>query len=213
MAQIEQAQHQPKQDRAKATRQKILNATLHLLDEVTIDKISTNVIARHCGVNIATLYKYFPDKYAILHELASNFGRKQSDLICGYLKNESHDTPLETVCSRLVDAVVDGTRDDLALVQLQRSLIIFPELLDAYRETNRDIGNAMRPFLEAWGIILSDKELILSMICLGEAFSALQDLALSRNSNYDPGVIKELKLLLTSYYQVRSYAGAKTQSK
>ena len=130
-----------------------------------------------------------------------------------YLKNESHDTPLETVCSRLVDAVVDGTRDDLALVQLQRSLIIFPELLDAYRETNRDIGNAMRPFLEAWGIILSDKELILSMICLGEAFSALQDLALSRNSNYDPGVIKELKLLLTSYYQVRSYAGAKTQSK
>jgi len=96
---------------------------------------------------------------------------------------------------------------------LQRSLIIFPELLDAYRETNRDIGNAMRPFLEAWGIILSDKELILSMICLGEAFSALQDLALSRNSNYDPGVIKELKLLLTSYYQVRSCAGATTQSK
>ena len=85
MAQIEQAQRQPKQDRAKATRQKILDATLHLLDEVTIDKISTNIIARRCGVNIATLYKYFPNKYTILHELASNFGRKQSDLICGYL--------------------------------------------------------------------------------------------------------------------------------
>ena len=51
------------------------------------------------------------------------------------------------------------------------------------------------------------------MICLGEAFGALQDLALSRNSNYDPGVIKELKLLLTAYYQVRSYADATTQSK
>ena len=212
MAQIEQAQRRPKQERAKETRQKILDTALHLLDEVTIDKISTNAIARHSGVNIATLYKYFPDKYAILRELASNFGRKQSDFICGYLENESHDTPLETVCSRLVDAVVDGTRDDLALVQLQRSLIIFPELLDAYRETNRDIGRAMRPFLEAWGIILSDKELILSMICLGETFSALQDLALSRNPNYDPAVIDELKFLLTSYYKVRSYADATTQT-
>ena len=65
MAKIEQAQRQPKQDRAKATRQKILDATLHLLDEVTIDKISTNVIARRCGVNIATLYKYFPNKRKI----------------------------------------------------------------------------------------------------------------------------------------------------
>ena len=71
MAKIEQAQRQPKQDRAKATRQKILDAALHLLDEVTIDKISTNAIAKGSGVNIATLYKYFPDKYAILRDRKS----------------------------------------------------------------------------------------------------------------------------------------------
>lgn len=204
MVQVENAQRQPKQKRAKATRQSILQATLELLDEVGIDKISTNVIAKRGGVNIATLYKHFPDKYAILRELALSFGRKQSDLICGYLECEDPDTPLETVCSRLVDAVIEGTRNELALVQLQRSIIIIPELLDVYRKTNLDIGQAMRPFLERWGIHLTGEELDLSMICVGEAFGSLQDLALSRDSNYDPAVINELKLLLTSYYKARA---------
>lgn len=199
-----QAAIQPRQKRALKTRRKILDATLELLENAGIEKISTNAIAREAGVNIASLYKYFPDKFAILHELAQDFGQKQSDLICAYLAAAEPDTSIKTLCHGLVDAVVDGTRGGKALVQLQRSLIASPRLLEAYRATNHEIGQALFPFLNSWGIHLRGESMELAMLCVGEAFSALQDLALSRDPNYDQAVVDELKLMLTAYYQARS---------
>ena len=195
---------QPRQKRARRTRQKILDATLELLEHSGIDKISTNLIARRAGVNIASLYQYFPDKYAILHELAQAFAQQQSDLICAYLRQTDQQASIKTVCDGLVDAVIEGTRGGKALVQLQRSLIASPELLAAYRATNREIGAELKPFLQRWGIRLDGKAFDLVMLCIGELFSALQDLALSRDANYDQAVVDELKLILTAYYESRS---------
>jgi len=201
---ITQAVVRPRQKRALLTRQKILDATLELLEQTGIEKISTNLIARQAGVNIASLYKYFPDKYAILHELAQAFGQRQADLICAYLQEAELNSPIETVCDGLVDAVIEGTRGGKALVQLQRSLIASPELLQAYRATNNEIGNALMPFLRQWGIKLEGHALEMAMLCIGETFSALQDLALSRDTNYDQDVVDELKLILSAYYQARA---------
>lgn len=198
---------QPKQRRALQTRQKILDATLELLEQSGIEKISTNLIADRAGVNIASLYKYFPDKYAILHELAQTFGQRQSDLICAYLAATDIEASIKTVCDGLVDAVIEGTRGGKALVQLQRSLIASPDLLEAYRATNHEIGLALKPFLRQWGIELEGKSFEMTMLCLGEAFSALQDLALSRDANYDQAVVEELKLLLGAYYESRARQG------
>ena len=195
---------QPQQRRARQTRQRILDATLELLEESGIEKISTNLIASRAGVNIASLYKYFPDKHAILHELAQSFGQQQSDLICAYLASIDIESSIESVCGGLVDAVIEGTRGGKALVQLQRSLIASPELLEAYRATNHEIGQALKPFLRHWGIEIDGKAFELAMLCIGETFSALQDLALSRDANYDQAVVEELKLLLTAYYELRA---------
>lgn len=199
-----QAMIKPRQKRARKTRQKILDATLELLEESGIEKISTNLIARQAGVNIASLYKYFPDKYAILHELAQAFGQRQADLICAFLKGANLQSSIKNVCDGLVDAVIEGTRGGKALVQLQRSLIASPELLEAYRATNHEIGQALTPFLRQWGIELQGRALEMTMLCIGETFSALQDLALSRDANYDQAVVNELKLILSAYYQARA---------
>jgi len=198
-----QTVRQPQQKRAQQTRQRILDATLELLEQSGIEKISTNQIARQAGVNIASLYKYFPDKHAILHELAQAFGQRQADLICTYLNNTDPKSSIKTVCDGLVDAVIEGTHGGRALVQLQRSLIASPELLEAYRATNHDIGQALLPFFKHWSIKLKGPALEMTMLCLGETFSALQDLALSRDTNYDPDVVMELKLILTAYYEAR----------
>jgi len=199
-----QSQVLPKQKRALQTRQRILDAALELLEQAGIERISTNQIARRAGVNIASLYKYFPDKYSILHELAQAFGQQQADLICNYLASTPLEMPIKVVCDGLVDAVIEGTRGGKALVQLQRSLIASPALLQAYRDTNQEIGQALMPFLRQWGIALTGKRLEMAMLCVGETFSALQDLALSRDANYDQAVVDELKLILSAYYQARS---------
>jgi AcrR family transcriptional regulator len=49
--------------------QRILDATGALLDEVGLEGVTTELIAKRAGVNVATVYKYFPNKHAVLAEL------------------------------------------------------------------------------------------------------------------------------------------------
>ncbi len=116
---------------------------------------------------------------------------------------------MHDICDGMVDCCINDTLENPALVNLQRSLIIYPELQTAYRETAGETSEAIAPFLERWGISMSTDERSLSILCLGELSTALQDLALSRDPAYDPAVIREMKLLFRAYYQARA-SGADT---
>lgn len=55
----------PASARGRKTLDKILTTTIELAAEVGFEAINTNLIAARAGVNIASLYKYFPNKQAI----------------------------------------------------------------------------------------------------------------------------------------------------
>ena len=60
----------PKSDKASALVAAILQSTTALLDECGLEGFTTNHVARRAGVSIGSLYYYFPDKMAIVCELA-----------------------------------------------------------------------------------------------------------------------------------------------
>lgn len=67
----------PRQKRAKQTVDSILQAAKELLEKEGITHLSTGSIAERAGVNIASLYQYFPNRDSILlslYEDASNQG-------------------------------------------------------------------------------------------------------------------------------------------
>jgi len=55
----------------------ILEATAHILARDGYAKVTTNRIAERAGVNIASLYQYFPGKEAIVAELRRRHGTEQ----------------------------------------------------------------------------------------------------------------------------------------
>lgn len=57
----------------------ILNATGELLDETAFDDLNTTEIARRAGVSTATLYRHFPDKYAILRALVFHLQAQRNE--------------------------------------------------------------------------------------------------------------------------------------
>jgi AcrR family transcriptional regulator len=59
----------PVQRRAQISVQRILDTAGTLLDEVGLERVTTELIAERAGVNVATVYKYFPNKHAVLAEL------------------------------------------------------------------------------------------------------------------------------------------------
>lgn len=61
----------PVQARAKRSVEHILTTAAHLLDETGLDGFNTNLLAERAGVRIRTVYRYFPDKYAVILALAT----------------------------------------------------------------------------------------------------------------------------------------------
>ncbi|MGA7886558.1 MAG: TetR/AcrR family transcriptional regulator [Acidobacteriaceae bacterium] len=59
----------PSQERAKATVEAILEAAAYILVRDGWEKFTTNSVAERAGVNIASLYQYFPNKESIVAEL------------------------------------------------------------------------------------------------------------------------------------------------
>ena len=60
---------QPCQQRSKEKIQRIMAATLRLLEDSGIEGLTTNHIAKEAKISIASLYQYFPNKQSILYAL------------------------------------------------------------------------------------------------------------------------------------------------
>ena len=60
----------PKQARSRASFDAIIEASAQLLRGGTYEVLTTNHIAERAGVSIGTLYEFFPNKEAIIAQLA-----------------------------------------------------------------------------------------------------------------------------------------------
>jgi AcrR family transcriptional regulator len=75
MKSIEKPRKNPTQHRAHATIDIVLEAAAQLLETVGEQGFNTNALAERAGVSVGTLYRYFPNKQAILAAL----GRRERD--------------------------------------------------------------------------------------------------------------------------------------
>lgn len=71
----------PKQERGQKTVALILESAAQVLDEVGFENLSTNLVCKKAGLTPPALYRYFPNKYAILHELGLQLMDAQNDAL------------------------------------------------------------------------------------------------------------------------------------
>ncbi|MEZ6000912.1 TetR/AcrR family transcriptional regulator [Hyphomonas sp.] len=76
----------PSQDRARNTFETILAVTGDLLSEVGFERLSTNMVCKRAGLTPPALYRYFPNKYAILHELGRRLMEAQDQAVFDWLR-------------------------------------------------------------------------------------------------------------------------------
>jgi AcrR family transcriptional regulator len=82
----------PSQDRARNTFESILTVTGALLAEVGFERLSTNMICKKAGLTPPALYRYFPNKYAILHELGRRLMEAQDQAVFEWIRQGGIDT-------------------------------------------------------------------------------------------------------------------------
>jgi AcrR family transcriptional regulator len=95
----------PRQDRSRATVEAILEAATDILIRQGPGRLTTNRIAERAGVNIASLYQYFPGKHAIIAELRRRHGAKERAAVRRVLV-EGRGSDLEAMVRALVSTGV-----------------------------------------------------------------------------------------------------------
>lgn len=148
----------PQQERGKAAVESILSATSRLLDETGFDALTTAAIAERAGVNIATLYRYFPNKFTIVSELAEQLESERSaasvDALRGLPTAQDWRVPLRTA----IDAVADLRESQVGNRAIRRALQSSPALWDLDHDSIARTAAQIAPFLTARGASLDDAE-------------------------------------------------------
>lgn len=102
---------QPVQQRSVETFELILEVTSRLLGEVGVERLSTNLVCAKAGISPPALYRYFPNKYAILKELGERLMKCQNQAYRAWLEEEK---ALDYDGSR--EASIRGLRDMQAAI-------------------------------------------------------------------------------------------------
>jgi len=105
---------QPVQKRAEFTVKAIIGAAHELLLKQGVDAVTTRQVAERAGVAIGTLYQYFPDRDAILMQLAYMIMDEEVSKTAHHLANLYRHT-LEELMSGLYERSLDVERRMLEL--------------------------------------------------------------------------------------------------
>jgi AcrR family transcriptional regulator len=188
----------PLQVRGQVTFERILDATAQLLDEAGADAVTTNLIARAAGVNVATLYQYFPNKQAVLLALF----HRQSDQRVETVRRCIVGMGRSTEWTRMLDAAIDAlaelhrsTPGGVALRQAMRSSheLLAHELQDSVN-TAQPIANELQ---SASRTPANDARLV--AVCAVEILTSLLDRCALESRNWDDRVVDQLKRMLRAY--------------
>lgn len=135
----------PIQERAKQTRDRLLDIAGELLGEVGIERISTNMIAARAGVSPAALYRYFKDKYAVLEALGRRLMDRQNALLFAWLDEHKAGglDALGAHTAELLRRTAEITDNEPGGVWILRALRAVPQLSHVRVESHREVTDAM----------------------------------------------------------------------
>lgn len=130
----------PHQDRSQKTMQRVLSAAAELLEEVGFERLSTNMICKRAGLTPPALYRYFPNKYAVLKELGERLMEAQNTLLDDW---DPTAEPLVPQIEQFLKDTLIVTRQFKAGGWIMRSLHATPVLADVRLESHRRMAQFM----------------------------------------------------------------------
>ena len=135
----------PKQERAQATYERLLDVAGALLAEVGLDRISTNMICAQAGVTPPALYRYFGDKYAVLEALGRRLMARQNVALERWLaRHADHGiAALRGGIEELLRETAAVTRSEPGAVWILRALHATPQLIHVRLESHRHVTDQL----------------------------------------------------------------------
>jgi AcrR family transcriptional regulator len=166
----------PTQTRALETCERILDAAANLLGEVGIERLSTNLICERAGLSPPALYRYYPNKYAVLAELGVRLMMSQNELLETWATPATMKLPLARFEQRLRQLFLDTlalTRAAIAGEWITRALRAVPSLAPVRIESHDHVtGLVVAAFAVAYPGVPQARVRLVSRLAIEVMYSA-----------------------------------------
>jgi AcrR family transcriptional regulator len=130
-----QLRKQPKQKRTHALIDKILQSAAILLQQDGYHALTTNAIAQHAGVDIKSLYEFFPNKESIIYSIADQWLYKLREINNQFEAPEFVELPWREFFKRLYQMVFKDASYRQNIISLNGLWAFLPDFtqLDNYQ--------------------------------------------------------------------------------
>lgn len=146
------AKRPPGRPRSEAARRAILRSTLRLLRDKGYNSLSIEAIAAEANVGKATVYRWWPNKGALVVEAFSLSVRRQlqfpdtGSVYSDMTVQMSHVVRLfRSSRGQIVAALIGGGQTDRELIEAFRDRFVWPRRLEAYATLRRGIERGELP--------------------------------------------------------------------
>ena len=207
----------PSRRQGKETFELILATAGKLLEEVGFERLSTNMVSAEAGVTPPALYRYFPNKYALLAELARRLMEAQDEALLAWIETGGSASPdLEESVRRHValrKQLVTITRNFPGGVWILRAIRALP-LLQEVRVASRNmvLDRRFEKLRETFPAV--DEARLRMAIRLAEqvAYSTIEMIVEDRGLDEDK-IIEESAWMTCLYYEARVSENASAASR
>jgi AcrR family transcriptional regulator len=185
----------PSQERSRATFELLLQSAAELLEEGGLPSFNTNLLSERTGVSIRAIYRYFPNKHALIVELARRMSAGWRDALADSNALTDPRNDYATLWCGYIDhfiAAVRRTPGGIAVLQAMRA---DPELQAIDDATNaqymRDIAQELTerdPRLKR-----SEAEAVAAVLI--RSMVGVVDAALTENTTRARRMIELLKIM------------------
>lgn len=196
----------PSQSRARNTFETVLSTAGELLGEVGFERLSTNLVCERAGLTPPALYRYFPNKYAILSELARRLMQAQDEAVFAWMQagGLEADTMDEAVRKNreMQEQVNELTRQMPGGVWIMRALRAIPLLRDIRIASRDKVAQQLSESLQVQFPMVPPAELFRAARLSTELMYAATEMVLEEPGQ-DEGLINEEVCWMVALYYNR----------
>lgn len=209
------ARAKPSQNRARNTFEALLATAGELLGEVGFERLSTNLVCERAGMTPPALYRYFPNKYAILSELARRLMEAQDEAVFAWVQDGGLDAANleETVQknARLQQQVNEITRQSPGGVWIMRALRAVPLLRDIRIESRNKVAAHISARLTTTYPHVPQTELFRAATLTTEMMYAATEMVLEEPAEDEVRINQDVCWMVVLHYQRLAERYAKTR--
>ncbi|MFO1330181.1 MAG: TetR/AcrR family transcriptional regulator [Rubrivivax sp.] len=191
----------PAQERGRAAFDAILSTAARLIEEGGIERLNTNLVAAESGINISTVYKYFPNKLAILATLFERQSAERTEVAFGDLVQLPAAKDWRALVDRTIDHLVERRRGQPGHVALLRAMRSSPELTELYAQASRRSAERLAELLRERAGLPRARSLMVARTVI-ELQVAMLDWWESDEGGRNPGIVREFKAVVRGYLGV-----------